>query len=137
MKIFLSWSGARSKAVAEAFYDWLPAIIPAVIPFYSSKMEKGLNWNNELDAELKGTDYGIVFLTPNNLNSTWIHYEVGSLAKSHGAMIWTFLHEVNPRDVPKSEQVTIGTGSSFLVYQFVTKQVEYSKATAYARNKDT
>jgi hypothetical protein len=52
-------------------------------------------------------------------------------------MIWTFLHEVNPRDVPKSEQVTIGTGSSFLVYQFVTKQVEYSKATAYARNKDT
>jgi hypothetical protein len=101
MKIFLSWSGARSSAVAEAFYDWLPDIIPAVVPFYSVKIEKGLNWNNELDAELKGTDYGIVFLTPDNLKSPWIHYEVGSLAKSPGAMIWTFLHGVNPRDVPR------------------------------------
>ena len=36
----------------------------------------------------------------------------------------------------KSGQVAIGTGSHFLVYQVVTKQFEYSKATVYAQNKD-
>ena len=101
MKIFLSWSGARSSAVAEAFYYWLKRIIPAVNPFYSRKMEKGLNWNNELDAELKGTDFGIICLTPDNLKSPWIHYEVGALSKSPGAMIWPFLHGVNPGEVPR------------------------------------
>jgi hypothetical protein len=63
-------------------------------------MEKGVKWNDVLDAELEGTDYGIVFLTPDNLKSIWIHLEVGALAKMREARIWTFLHGVNPHDVP-------------------------------------
>lgn len=34
MKIFLSWSGKRSCAVAEALNEQLPRIIQAVEPFF-------------------------------------------------------------------------------------------------------
>jgi hypothetical protein len=100
MKIFLSWSGSRSRAVAEALNEWLKRAIQAVKPFYSPEIEKGAKWSNELDAALEDTRFGIICLTPDNLNSIWIHYEAGALSKTAGALIWTFLHGINPGDVP-------------------------------------
>jgi hypothetical protein len=55
MKIFLSWSKPRSRAVAEALNDWLKRVIQVVKPFYSPDIEKGAKWSNELDAALEGT----------------------------------------------------------------------------------
>lgn len=101
MKIFLSWSGARSRAIAEALNDWLKRVIQAVKPFYSPEIEKGAKWSSELDAALEGTRFGIICLTPDNLNSTWIHYEAGALSKTPDALIWTFLHGINAGDVPQ------------------------------------
>jgi hypothetical protein len=100
MKIFISWSGARSRAIAEALNDWLRRVIQAVRPFYSPEIEKGAKWSGEIDAALEGTQFGIVCLTPDNLASTWIHYEVGALSKTKDALIWTFLHGLTPGDVP-------------------------------------
>jgi hypothetical protein len=37
----------------------------------------------------------------------------------------------------KSEHVGIGTGSNFVVDEFVTKQILNPKGTAYAQNYDT
>jgi len=101
MKIFLSWSKPRSRAVAEALNDWLKRVIQAVKPFYSPDIEKGAKWSNELDAALEGTRFGIICLTPDNLDSTWIHYEAGALSKTPDALIWTFLHGINHGDVPQ------------------------------------
>lgn len=64
MKIFLSWSGSRSKAVAEALNVWLKRVIQAVKPFYSPEIEKGAKWSNELDATLEGTRFGIISYSP-------------------------------------------------------------------------
>lgn len=99
MKIFLSWSGERSRAVAEALYDWLPRVIQALKLFYSPEIEKGSDWSTVLDAALKDTGFGIICLTPDNLKSHWIHFEAGALFKTQGAMIWTFLHGINHGDV--------------------------------------
>lgn len=99
MKIFLSWSGAHSRAVAAALNDWLKRIIQATKPFYSPDIEKGANWSNELDAALEGTRFGIICLTPDNLASPWIHYEAGALSKTSDALIWTYLHGVEPGNV--------------------------------------
>lgn len=60
MKIFLSWSGHHSKAVAEALNVWLKRVIQAVKPFYSPEIEKGAKWSTELDAVLEGTRLGII-----------------------------------------------------------------------------
>lgn len=101
MKVFISWSGARSRAVAEALHDWLQRVIQAVEPFYTPYMEKGVKWSNEIDDALEGTRFGIVCLTPDNVNSTWIHFETGALSKTKDAVIWTFLHGLTAGDVPQ------------------------------------
>jgi hypothetical protein len=100
MKIFLSWSGPHSRAIAEALNDWLRRVIQAVKPFYSPEIEKGAKWSNEIDAALEGTSFGIICLTPDNLGSPWIHFEAGALSKTPGALIWTFLCGLNAADVP-------------------------------------
>lgn len=100
MKVFLSWSGPRSRAIAEALNDWLRRVIQAVRPFYSPEIEKGAKWSSEVDEALEGTRFGVICLTPDNLTSPWIHYEAGALAKTKDALIWTFLHGLAPADVP-------------------------------------
>lgn len=100
MKVFISWSGARSRMVADALNDWLKRVIQAVKPFYSPEIDKGAKWSSEIDDALEGTHFGIVCLTPDNLNSTWIHYETGALSKTKDALVWTFLHGLTPGDVP-------------------------------------
>jgi hypothetical protein len=85
--------------VAEALNDWLPRVIQAVKPFLSSEIEKGVKWSNEVDLALEGSDFGIVCLTPENLDSTWIHYEVGALSKTRNAVIWTFLLSLKTSEI--------------------------------------
>jgi hypothetical protein len=36
VEVFISWSGERSKCVAEALRNWIPKIINAVLPWLSS-----------------------------------------------------------------------------------------------------
>jgi hypothetical protein len=101
MKIFLSWHGPRSRAIADALNDWLQRVIQAVKPFYSPEIEKGAKWSGEIDSALEGTRFGIICLTPDNLDSTWIHYEAGALSKTKDALVWTFLHKLTAGDVPQ------------------------------------
>lgn len=101
MKIFLVWSGERSFEIAKALNDWLGRVIQAVKPFFSHEIEKGAKWASEIDSTLEGTNFGIVCLTPDNLNSTWIHYETGALSKTKEALIWTYLSDLRAGDVPQ------------------------------------
>jgi hypothetical protein len=99
MKVFISWSGARSYAVAEALNEWLQLVMQNVQPFFSPEMDKGIRWAREIDAALEGSRFGIVCLTPDNLRSTWIHYETGAVAKTANAKVFTFLHGVSWTEV--------------------------------------
>jgi hypothetical protein len=99
MRIFLSWSGAQSRQVAEAFNEWLPGMFPGAEPFFSPDIDKGSRWDDELTHALSGTSVGLVCLTRENLKSEWIHYEVGALYKLPGALVWTFLLGISHADV--------------------------------------
>jgi TIR domain-containing protein len=101
MKIFLVWSGNRSFEIAKALHDFLPRMIQAIKPFFSHEIDKGAKWANEIETALEGTRFGIVCLTPDNLNSTWIHFETGALSKTKDALIWTYLSGLNKGDVPQ------------------------------------
>jgi hypothetical protein len=99
MKIFLSWSGARSKRVAEALKNWLPQVIQAADPWISTEIEKGARWAPEIGDVLEKTSFGIICLTPENLAAPWILFEAGALSKTKEAYVCTFLLDVPPSEV--------------------------------------
>jgi hypothetical protein len=83
MKVFISWSGEKSKAAAEALRDWLPLVIQSITPWMSRKdIAAGASWNKALAKELGETKYGIVCLTKMNVNEPWIHFETGAISKT-------------------------------------------------------
>lgn len=99
MKVFLGWSGDRSKKTANALHEWLPNVIQAVDPFISSGIPKGKRWGEALAGELETTKVGILCLTSDNLDSKWILYEAGALSNAKDTQVCTFLLDVKPTDV--------------------------------------
>jgi hypothetical protein len=101
MKVFISWSGERSRLVAEALRYWLPKVIQAIQPWMSSSdIEKGTRWRTDIASELEQTSIGIICLTPENLDSTWLHFEAGALSKQQqNTYVCTFLYGLEPADV--------------------------------------
>ena len=83
MKVLISWSGSRSKAIAESLYSWLKSVIQSIDPWMSEEdLRKGVRWSSELANELEETRVGIICLTPENLNAPWILFEAGALSKT-------------------------------------------------------
>jgi hypothetical protein len=81
VKIFISWSGARSKSVALALYEWLPQVIQSIDPWMSDKdIEKGAWWSDELQQALDKAEFGLVCVTPENKESAWLNFEGGALS---------------------------------------------------------
>jgi TIR domain len=101
MKVFISWSGQRSAAVADALRYWLPKVIQALEPWMSADdIEKGTRWRSGLARELEKSSVGIICLTRENLDSTWIHFEAGALSKQQqNTLACTFLFDLEPTDV--------------------------------------
>lgn len=83
MKVFISWSGEKSKKVAQIFRDWLPTVIQAIEPFVSSEdIEKGSRWNTDIAQELKESKFGLICVTKDNLTAPWLNFEAGALSKT-------------------------------------------------------
>ena len=102
MKVFISWSGGQSKQIAVALRDWLPMAIHAVKPYMSDRdNEAGARWGNVVADELEASDFGVVCLTPTNINSRWINFEAGALSKAVGkAHVVPLLFKLKSSDVP-------------------------------------
>ena len=101
MKVFISWSGELSKNIAEIFRQWIPGVIQAVKPYYSpDDITKGTRWSNEIAKELDSSKIGIICLTPDNLESPWIMFESGALAKNiDKSKVVPILFKVDPSDI--------------------------------------
>ncbi|HUU17378.1 MAG TPA: hypothetical protein VMW72_09535 [Sedimentisphaerales bacterium] len=82
MKVFISWSGKTSGELAKIFRDWLPSVIQAVKPYYSTDdIAKGMRGNTVIAKELEQAGVGLICLTPDNLDAPWIMFEAGALSK--------------------------------------------------------
>tara|TARA_R110000744_G_C19365902_1_gene561906 strand:+ start:229 stop:1023 length:795 start_codon:yes stop_codon:yes gene_type:complete len=99
MKIFISWSGERSKYIAETLSNWLEQVLQVAEPWISTDIEKGKRWSNEISDKLKDSKVAIICLTNDNLSSKWIHFEAGAIAKTEDAFVCTFLFDVVPANV--------------------------------------
>jgi hypothetical protein len=101
MKVFLSWSGNRSKEVASLLSEWLCCVIQAIRPWISTRdLDRGSLWFGEINDQLKDTTVGIICLTQENKTRPWILFEAGALAKGLStSRVCTFLIDLETRDI--------------------------------------
>ena len=82
IKVFISWSGELSGKLAEEIHNWLPNMLQAVKPYCTlTDMEKGVKWDSEISKELDASQIGLLCLTRDNMNSSWMSFEAGALSK--------------------------------------------------------
>lgn len=101
MKVFFSWSGERSHSLAKAFREWLPNVIQAVDPWMSSAdIVAGARWQSEIALQLQEARVGIILLTPENVSSPWLLYEVGALSRAlETAYVCPYLFGFSPSEL--------------------------------------
>ncbi len=101
MKIFISWSGNRSRAVAEILRDWTKCVIQASRPWLSTRdIDRGALWFSEINDQLKDTSVGIICLTQENKGRPWLLFESGALAKGLSSnRVCTLLIDLHPADL--------------------------------------
>lgn len=85
MDVFISWSGDKSNKIAIALNEWLPSVIQSINPYVSSEnILKGSRWNVDIAHSLENSGFGILCLTPDNLDAPWVLFEAGALSKKFG-----------------------------------------------------
>lgn len=101
MKVFISWSGKRSKAMANALKEWIPLIVQHAKPFVSDKdISAGDRWAQAIAGELESSNFGILCITPENISSEWILFEAGALSKAmQDAKVIPLLFGLDLRDL--------------------------------------
>ncbi|WP_190219728.1 toll/interleukin-1 receptor domain-containing protein [Streptomyces griseosporeus] len=83
MKVFLSWSGSLSGAIAKSLNNWLTPMLQSVDFWISTHdISAGQRWFDRISRELDDTDFGVVCLTRKNVKAPWVNFESGALAKS-------------------------------------------------------
>jgi hypothetical protein len=83
MKVFICWSEGRSKTIAEELRTWLKIVIQQIDPWMSDEdIRAGARWHSEITSNLTDCKVGVICLTPENLDSQWIHFEAGALSKT-------------------------------------------------------
>ena len=85
-RVFVSWSGERSRSAALGLKSLLLDVLGERLDvFISAHMDPGVVWVQELGKELEGSDFGILCLTQDNVQSPWLLFEAGAIAKNFGA----------------------------------------------------
>ena len=83
MKVFISWSGARSRFIAESLRSWLPRVLQSVRPWMSGvDISAGARWFPELPNQLSEARVGLICITPENQLNPWLLFEAGALSKT-------------------------------------------------------
>lgn len=82
MKIFISWSGEKSRQIGEAFRHWLPEVIQSVHPYFTpDDVAKGQRWATDIAENLHSSQFGLFCLTADNLTAPWLLFEAGAVSK--------------------------------------------------------
>lgn len=100
-RVFISWSGELSKALAETLKIWLPSALQNVSPYFSPEdIEKGSKWDSSIATELEESHVGLICLTPDNTEKPWILFEAGALSKSiERGRVCTVLFGIDPSQI--------------------------------------
>jgi hypothetical protein len=112
MRVFVSWSGDTSKAVATALKGWLRYVFPGLDVWMSEQdIQAGARWGAELGKALGQCKLGIVCVTPESLRSPWLAFEAGALSAAiEGARVVPYRFQLRTADIipPLSQFQDVG-----------------------------
>ena len=103
--------------MAEAFDgEWLPAVLGRQVTSFLSfaDIEKGEGWFDRLLNELGKADAALLCLTPENVDSPWMHFESGMVSRMGRGKVFTYFLGTDAsqiKDPLKQIQVTLSTES--------------------------
>lgn len=142
MKVFISWSGEESHAVAMVLREELGCVIQSVEPFVSSEdIEKGAQWFQKIAKELEDSSFGIICLTAANCQSRWLHFEAGAIAnkvsQSHVAPLLIGIEDVAVVPPLSQFQTTKLNREDFLKLLFAINRANKEKALTDDKLKRT
>lgn len=102
MNVFISWSGDRSKVLANTLRKFISDINQTIEIWVSDHdISPGSRWNQEISQQLDETDFGIICLTPENVDARWLLFEAGALSKSVAkAQVVPYRLGISATDVP-------------------------------------
>lgn len=82
LKVFISWSGQRSKVVAATLRSWLPLLFDNVAPWMSdTDIAAGQRGLPAIEEQLRNARFGIIVVTTENQGSPWLNFEAGALSR--------------------------------------------------------
>ena len=72
LRVFISWSGARSRALAHALRQQLPLMLHYVEPWMSeTDIYAGKRWSEAVANELEASNFGIICVTQSK-SAPWL-----------------------------------------------------------------
>ena len=100
MKVFISWSGDRSRQLAEVLGPWLENVIQRLEPWVSiDDIDKGEFWSRKLVETLETTGVGIICVTRENMDKPWILFEAGALSTKGESRVTPYLLGLGPEEL--------------------------------------
>jgi len=129
MNIYISWSGERSRSVARILRHFISVTLQSTNIFSSTDdISNGSLWANELSRAISETDVGILCLTSDNLNSSWLSFEAGSLLTLKKLVIPVLL-DLSPSDLVgplmATQAVSISKPGIQALIQMLNDRVEH------------
>jgi tetratricopeptide (TPR) repeat protein len=101
LKVFISYSGNQSKYVASQLRTLLKRTCAAADPWTApDDLRLGGAWHYALMTRLQSTHFGIICLDRSNLQSPWVHFEAGAIAKTLDvSAVVPYLNGVGAKDL--------------------------------------
>ena len=100
MRTFIAWSDNRGQRIAQILQNWLPLFCQTAQAWTSESAPGGENWLEVIRQQLSNADTCIVCVTPESIQSHWIHFEAGALFPGdENSRILPLLFDVQPDDL--------------------------------------
>jgi hypothetical protein len=114
MKVFISWSGIRSKKIAICLKEEFSMMFHT-IDFFVSEIDinTGELWRKRLAEELRTSNYGIICLTEEIISNPWILFEAGSLSKEDESRVIPLCFGFLPSRIPPSNPLSAFQGAIY------------------------
>lgn len=100
MKVFISWSGDTSRAIARQIQDWLGIVVQKADFWISQRdISPGERWALVLSNALEHCNIAIICVTQENKNSPWIHFEAGAIARPVDGKVIPLLFDITASEL--------------------------------------